>query len=158
MAKASLHTSSSWMSSCHGANKFSIGFQRVATHSEISLAPDRIAMLAGRRGQGNAHRKRGYHEPPHCRPALSPERRYLTRAAAARIKTMMTSNQTSPMPHIIPDVMPSIMIAHRPWLASGQEACAGTSMKVSTRPSRFCCRSAQVLCWTGRRESRSRTG
>ena len=31
-------------------------------------------------------------------------------AAAARSKTMMTSNQTAPMPHIIPDVMPSIIM------------------------------------------------
>jgi len=39
------------------------------------------------------------------------ERRYLMRAAAARSKTMMTSNQTAPMPHIIPEVMPSIIMA-----------------------------------------------
>src|ERR1700730_13752599 len=46
-----------------------------------------------------ARRKRGYHKPPHCGSALSPERRYLTSAAAARIKTMITSNQASPTPH-----------------------------------------------------------
>jgi hypothetical protein len=43
---------------------------------------------------------------------LLPERRYLTSAAAARIKTMMTSNQTSPMPHIIPEVIQFIITVH----------------------------------------------
>ena len=33
------------------------------------------------------------------------------RAAAARSKTMTTSNQKTPMPNIIPEVMPSIIMA-----------------------------------------------
>jgi hypothetical protein len=49
---------------------------------------------------------------------LLQERRYLISAADARIKTMMTSSQTSPMPHIIPDVMPFIIMVHLTWLAS----------------------------------------
>jgi hypothetical protein len=38
------------------------------------------------------------------------ERTYLTSAATAKIKTMMTSNQTSPMAHIIPGIIPSIIM------------------------------------------------
>jgi hypothetical protein len=45
-------------------------------------------------------------------PPSFQERRYLTSAAAARIKTMMTSDQTAPMPYIIPDVMPCIIMVH----------------------------------------------
>ena|ERR1700736_5466486 len=44
------------------------------------------------------------------RPPLLPERRDLTSAAAARIKTTMTSRQIRPIPHVIAGVIPFIMV------------------------------------------------
>jgi hypothetical protein len=61
---------------------------------------------------------------------LLQERRYLISAADARIKTMMTSSQTSPMPHIIPDVMPFIIMVHLTWLASDKSQFLNGSKKV----------------------------
>jgi hypothetical protein len=81
-----------------------------ARPEEISLTSGRIVALGHSGGQGNARRKRGYHEPPHCGPALFPERRYLTSAAVAKIKTIAANNQNIPIPHIIPGIILFIMI------------------------------------------------
>jgi hypothetical protein len=46
----------------------------------------------------------------HRRSPLFPERRYLTSAAAERIRTTATSSHVSPIANIIPGIIPSIMV------------------------------------------------
>ncbi len=84
-----------------------------STASQIEFATGTagcVAILGKRGGEECNCRKRDDAVPAHSQLPLLQERRYLTSAAAARIKTMMTSNQTSPMAHIIPGIIPSIII------------------------------------------------
>jgi hypothetical protein len=89
---------------------------------ESVTAAGYVALLGHHGGQESARRKRDYHERPHRGPALSPERRYLTSAAAARTKTMTANSQNSPMPHIIPGIISFIMV-HLTWLARNALRC-----------------------------------
>jgi hypothetical protein len=53
--------------------------------------------------------------------AQSLKKRYLTRAAAANTRTMITSSQNRPMPHIIPPMLP--IMACVPSVRVGSAAC-----------------------------------
>ena len=86
---------------------------------EILLAAGCVAILGKRGGEECDGRKRDDAVPSHSRLPLLQERRYLTSAAAASTKTMMTSNQTNPIAHIIPGIIPSIIMVHLAWMASG---------------------------------------
>jgi len=93
--------------------------------AEISLAAGRVALLSKRGGEERDRGQRDHAEAVHsARPLLS-ERRYLTSAAAAKTKTITTSNQKSPMPHIIAEVMQFVIMVHLAWLA-----CAVSSLGV----------------------------
>src|SRR6266436_2770110 len=86
------------------------------TGSKILLATGCVAVLGKRGGDECNRRKRDNAVAAHSQPPLLAERRYLISAAAARIKTTTTSSQTSPMAHIIPGIMLSIIMVH---LSSG---------------------------------------